>query len=203
MRSHVAAFILTVVGLSLLPGQAAAVFSGAMSPRPPSSDADYARAIEAQDAEDWVDMVNNLLRVVDRRPWHDNAHTLLGYGYRKLGHFDRAIEHYEAAIELNPRHRGAMEYMGVTYLHLGNMEGAMEMRAALNRVCRTVTLTFSDGSFGNGCEELALLDDAIRLYRESGEVIDCVALDDPAVMAAVMRIWRETGMVVSCRAAMR
>lgn len=197
MRS--AAFVGPILAAALLPAPAAAVFSGEMSPRPPSSDAEYAAAVAAKDDEDWVEMVNNLLRVVDRRPWHDNAHNLLGYGYRKLGRYERALEHYETAIELNPRHRAAMEYMGVTYLHMGRIEDALEMRTALGRVCRTVTVTFSDGAFGTGCEELALLESAIRLYRESGEVVDCAALDDPAMMAAIEAIWRETGEIVDCR----
>lgn len=186
-----------------LPDGAHAVFSGEMSPRARSSDHDYAEAVEAKTAEDWPAMVNHLLRVIDRRPWHDNAHSLLGYGYRKLGRFERAITHYERAIELNPRHRDAMEYMGVTWLHLGRLDRALEMRAALAGVCRQVSLTFSDGDFGNGCEELALLDTAIGLYRESGEVVDCRALEDPAMLAAIMAIWRQTGEVVDCAAVAR
>ena len=191
-----------VAVLAVLPRPAEAVFSGEMSPRPPSSDAEYAAAIEAKDAKDWTGMINNLLRVVHRRPWHDNAHTLLGYGYRKIGRYERALEHYREAIELNPRHRGAMEYMAVTLLHMERPDEAEAVRADLARVCRTVTLTFSDGSFGDGCEELRLLDKALAVYRESGEVVDCEALDDPALMAAVLSIWRETGVVVSCEAAM-
>jgi tetratricopeptide (TPR) repeat protein len=201
-RNFVGGALAAALALAL-PEPAAAVFSGEMSPRPPSGDADYAAAIRAKDDEDWVRMINNLLRVVDRRPWHDNAHTLLGYGYRKLGRFERSLEHYRRALEHNPRHRGALEYMAVTYLHMGRPEDALAARARLERVCRQVTLTFSDGAFGDGCEELRLLDTALGLYRESGEIVDCIALDDPAVMAAVVAIWRATGEVVDCAAAMR
>lgn len=185
------------------PDPAHAVFSGDMSPRAPSGDAEYARAIEAREAENWVEMINNLQRVVHRRPWHDNAHTLLGYGYRKIGRYDRALEHYEKALDHNPRHRGALEYMGVTYLHMGRLDDALAAHAALARVCRTVTLTFSDGDFGDGCKEWRLLDTAIALYRESGKVVDCEALDHPEIMAAVVAIYRETGEIVDCKVAMR
>ncbi len=162
------------VGLALgTPERAAAVFSGDMSPRAPSGDPEYAKAVEAKETEDWVTMINNLLRVVDRRPWHDNAHTLLGFGYRQIGRYDRALEHYRKALDHNPHHRGALEYMGVTYLHMGRRDLAVETRDALLKVCRKVTLTFSDGAFGNGCEEWEMLDMVIEVYDETGEVIDC------------------------------
>jgi len=85
MRGH--ALVGAILAAALLsPGSAGAVFSGAMSPRPPASDADYARTMVAREAKDWVAMLNHLLRVVERRPWHDNAHNLLGYGYRKMSY---------------------------------------------------------------------------------------------------------------------
>lgn len=170
------AFVVAILaGLlaAALPDRAEAVFSGDMSPRAPSGDADYAKAIKARESKDWVTMINNLLRVVDRRPWHDNAHTLLGYGYRQIGRYERALEHYEKALAHNPNHRGALEYMGVAFLHMGRLDRAEEMRARLLKVCRTVAVTFSDGAFGSGCEEWEMLDTIIAVYRETGEVMEC------------------------------
>jgi tetratricopeptide (TPR) repeat protein len=171
--STIVGCILALGIVALGPRPAWAVFSGEMSPRPPSSDVDYAEAIEAKAAGDHVRMINNLLRVVDRRPWHDNAHSLLGFGYRQLGRYDRALEHYAKALDHNPHHRGALEYMGVTYLHIGDRARAVETRATLLRVCRKVALTFSDGAFGTGCEEYEMLDEVIRVYDETGIIIDC------------------------------
>jgi tetratricopeptide (TPR) repeat protein len=41
---------------------------------------------------------------------------LLGCAYRNAGRFDEAFRHYRAALRLNPRHRGAHEYIGEAYL---------------------------------------------------------------------------------------
>jgi len=117
-------------------------------------------------------MIGPLERVVARRPWHDNAHTLLGYAHRRLGDYDRAFEHYHIALELNARHRGALSYMGVAQLHLGDLAAAEATLARLGGVCSTMMLTFSDGDFGSGCEEFLELKGAIEHYVATGEVID-------------------------------
>jgi hypothetical protein len=48
---------------------------------------------------------------------------------------DLAFEHYARALQLNPRHRGAHEYMGVAYLLVGNLPKAEEHLAALRQIC--------------------------------------------------------------------
>ncbi|MEM7529759.1 MAG: tetratricopeptide repeat protein [Pseudomonadota bacterium] len=154
----------------LAPGPARAVFSGDMSPRAESGDKDYAEAIRARKAKNWMGMVNSLLRVVDRRPWHDNAHNLLGYGYRKMKVYDLALKHYHIALELNPRHRQALEYLGEAYLQIGDMPKAEATLARLGEVCTGVALTFSDGDFTDGCDEYRELHAAMAYYRIHGEV---------------------------------
>ena len=46
-----------------------------------------------------------------------------GY-YRRMGDYDRAFHHYDIALRLNGRHRGALSYMGVAYLHLDDVAQA-------------------------------------------------------------------------------
>ncbi|MBA3325517.1 MAG: tetratricopeptide repeat protein [Rhodobacteraceae bacterium] len=167
------AFATLALAASLtIPAPAHAVFSGDMSPRPPSGDADYAAGIAAWRDMEWAEMVGHLQKVVARRPWHDNAHTLLGYGYRRLGDYDRAFHHYDIALELNSRHRGALSYMGVAYLHLEDVEQAGATLDRLRDVCGFVSLTFSDGDFSDGCAEYHELKGAIDYYVETGIVID-------------------------------
>jgi tetratricopeptide (TPR) repeat protein len=151
------------------PGGAWAVFSGDMSPRARSGDSDYADGVEAWERKDWPAAVAALEKVVARRPWHDNAHSLLGYSLRKLGDYGRSLEHYHIALELNPRHRQALNYMGHAYLELGWLEEAEETLERLGEVCRFVALTFSDGDFSDGCDEYRGLADAVAYYKETGE----------------------------------
>ena len=154
--------------LALPAAPAFAVFSGDMSPRAESGDKDYAAAIRARKAKDWPVMIENLDKVVARRPWHDNAHNLLGYGHRKLGRFEKALHHYHTALELNPRHREALEYLGEAYLQMGQPEKAKETLDRLAKVCAGVALTFSDGDFTDGCDEWRELKEAYDYYLDTG-----------------------------------
>jgi tetratricopeptide (TPR) repeat protein len=60
---------------------------------------------------------------------------MLGYSYRNLKQYDLAFKHYQRAIELDPRHRGAHEYIGETYLLTGDLAGAEKHLAALKDIC--------------------------------------------------------------------
>src|SRR5260221_2059747 len=40
-------------------------------------------------------------------PYTTLFRSYLGYAYRHTGQFDLAFRHYERALQLNPRHRGA------------------------------------------------------------------------------------------------
>ena len=64
-----------------------------------------------------------------------------------------AFQHYERAIKLEPRHRGAHEYIGEAYLMVGDLPSAEKHREQLRAICLL------------GCEELADLDKAIAAYK--------------------------------------
>ena len=149
-----------------------AVFSGDMSPRARSGDADYADGIEAWDAKRWPDVVEAMQKVVARRPHHDNAWTRLGFALRKLGRFEESLEAYTKAITLNPHHREALEYMGEAYLMLDRLGDARDVLARLDGECRRVALVFTDGDFRNGCGEYKELKSKIDAYVASGKLPD-------------------------------
>ena len=82
--------------------------------------------------------------------------NLLGYSYRNLGQLEPAFKHYKQALVLDPRHRGAHEYIGETYLLAGDVKGAEKHLAALKEICLLP------------CEELDDLERAIATYRAKG-----------------------------------
>ena len=41
-----------------------------------------------------------------------DVQNLLGFAYRKNGQLDKAGFHYEQALRLDPKHKGALEYQG-------------------------------------------------------------------------------------------
>jgi tetratricopeptide (TPR) repeat protein len=172
MRRWIGAAALALAAMAAAPEPAHAVFSGDMSPRARSGDADYADGVEAWEAKRWDDAVKYLGKVVARRPHHDNAHSLLGYSYRKLGEYEKSLEHYHIALDLNPRHRQALEYLGRAYLELHWPDKARETLARLGEVCRFVALTFSDGDFSDGCVEYRMLEQAVAYYEVHGEPLE-------------------------------
>ena len=105
--------VLIVLAAGLLSAEPSfGVASGDESSRAESSDKDYTAGKRAYEAEDWQYVIDNMQRVVDRRPWHDNALSYMGYADRKLGNYEQAHNHHDRALERNPRNRGALEYFG-------------------------------------------------------------------------------------------
>ena len=45
------------------------------------------------------------------------------------------FKHYNEALRLDPRHRGAHEYLGEAYLMVGNLPKAKEHLSALDKLC--------------------------------------------------------------------
>jgi tetratricopeptide (TPR) repeat protein len=152
LRSGLARLLTALLLLAPLP--ATAIMSGEESKLAPSGDADYAAGKAAFQAEDWPATVGNLTMVVMRRPWHDNAHTMLGFAWRTLGNYDLSFEHYRTALALNPRHRGALEYLGEAYLELGRAEEAQATYRRLVKVCSFIVMGFDNRGWKSGCEEL-------------------------------------------------
>ncbi len=151
--------------LALTPASARAIMSGEESRLAPSGDSDYAAGKAAFKAEQWQTAIADLTLVVLRRPWHDNAHTMMGYAWRKLGNYDMSLREYETALSLNPRHRGALSYLGMAYLDLGRTDDADATYRRLARVCSSLVMGFDNNGWFTGCDELTALNQA---YREHG-----------------------------------
>jgi len=116
-------------------------------------DQDYAAGKRAAESKDWAQAVQLYQRAEKRNPDHADLQNDLGYAHRNLGQFDAAFRHYKRAIELEPRHRGAHEYIGEAYLMVGDVPNAEKHLAALRAICLLP------------CEELTDLDKAFAKYR--------------------------------------
>ena len=88
-----------------------------------------------------------------RFPDSAELHNELGFAYRKLRQMDKAFEHYKRALMIEPRHRGAHEYIGEAYLMVGDVASAEKHLAALRSICLLP------------CEELTDLEKAISERR--------------------------------------
>jgi len=101
----------------------------------PSQNVDYQAGLDAIEASDWERAISNLNVAQVAEPTNADLQNWLGYAYRHEGKYDEALDHYRTALHLNPKHRGAHEYAGETYLLMGNKAKAREHLAALERIC--------------------------------------------------------------------
>ena len=81
--------------------------------------------------------------------------NLMGYSLRKKQPPDLvgAEKYYQAALKIDPNHRGALEYYGQLKLINNDLPGAEALLARLDKVC-----TF-------GCEEYSDLKEAVQKYK--------------------------------------
>ena len=122
--------------LMLLIAPAMAVMSGDGTAPPPPADAGaYEQGLAAFAREDWDAVIDHMTRAIEERPWHDEAHNLLGFAYRQLGDYDRALRAYDHALILNPHHRGALEYLGEAYLQMDDLPRAEQELKVLDKLC--------------------------------------------------------------------
>ena len=66
---------------------------------------------------------------------HPDVLTYIGFANRKAGNYTQAINYYSAALELQPDHVGANEYLGEYYVELGDMDAAYGQLAKLESIC--------------------------------------------------------------------
>ena len=80
---------------------------------------------------------------------HADVYNLMGFSLRKTGDPKQAYTFYRKALDFDPQHKGALEYLGELYAETGQIEKARENAAQLRKLCP------------RGCEELADLEKAI------------------------------------------
>jgi tetratricopeptide (TPR) repeat protein len=105
------------------------------------------------DVEDYQGAIDILLPLAEAEPENADVFNLLGYSHRKLEMYDEALGYYTTALELDPMHLGANEYLGELYLETDQPELAEERIAVLQEACP------------EGCEELEELEAALAAYK--------------------------------------
>ncbi len=123
----------------------------------PAPEADTLSAARAQIAQKkWAAAVDELKKVNDTgsADWNN----LMGYSLRKSATPDYAgaEKYYDAALRIDPKHKGALEYSGELYLITGKLPQAEQRLATLDKVCRLP------------CEEYTDLKKAVARYKANG-----------------------------------
>ena len=106
--------------------------------------------------KNWGAAVDELKRVNDsgNADWNN----LMGYSLRKSAAPDHAAaeKFYDAALRIDPKHRGALEYSGELALITGDLAKAEQRLATLDKVCLLP------------CEEYSDLKKSVARYKANG-----------------------------------
>ena len=107
----------------------------------------YWTARKLIDAKEYQAAINALTAI--ERPDNVEILNLLGFTNRKLGRMEQAQGYYEAALAIDPKHLGVLEYYGEWFVSSGDMDRARAHLAKIGTIC------------GTDCREYKLLEQRI------------------------------------------
>ena len=146
IRQRVLPLILLVFGLVPSP----VIADGGGYSNSNSRLAPFQKLIENEEYEESIARLEEALR---DDPDDADLLNLMAFSNRKLGNYDVALSFYQKALNIEPKHRGANEYLGELYLQLGQPEEAEKRLKVLDKACFF------------GCGEYDKLKQAIAEYR--------------------------------------
>jgi cytochrome c-type biogenesis protein CcmH/NrfG len=135
-----------ILALLLAPGAALPAETGGPPAFSQPRDPVLEQYAAAKSRQDWVKAAEALRSGVAKDPANAEYHNLYAYSLRKgpKPDMDLVFKHYNEALRLDPRHRGAHEYIGEAYLMVGNLAKAKEHLAQLDKLCFFACEEFSD-----------------------------------------------------------
>ena len=144
-----------LIALAVLFG-ASVSFAADTPPDPPTAADPLADARSHVAAKRWPQAIAELTRV--NETGNADWNNLMGYALRKQAAPDLAAaeRHYDAALRITPKHRGALEYSGELYLIKGDLTQAEQRLAQLSSACIF------------GCEEYTDLKKAVERFKIAG-----------------------------------
>ena len=90
------------------------------------------KLINKKQFSDAIIKLNDALATDRKNP---DIYNYLGFSHRKLGKMEDAAFFYNKALEINPKHKGALEYQGEMYLTLNQIGKAEENLKKLDKIC--------------------------------------------------------------------
>jgi tetratricopeptide (TPR) repeat protein len=142
------AFALSVVLATLVAGGGVLAPARAMDTIPAATAPDLTSVRAKIKAKDFKGALAELTPMLATHQDAD-VYNLMGFSLRKTGDYKQAYTFYRKALEFDPAHKGALEYLGELYVETGQIDKAKENVALLKMLCPS------------GCEELEDLEEAI------------------------------------------
>ena len=91
----------------------------------PSIEADFYRGLESMRTGDLIMAVAFFTRVIDKNPNFAEGWNKRATVYYMLGKFDSSMMDIHETLKLEPRHFGAMDGMGLIFIHLEQFDKAI------------------------------------------------------------------------------
>jgi tetratricopeptide (TPR) repeat protein len=144
------------VGLVLcLSVPAASACMGGLSNDSATDDPGFQEGKTAIETQNWAKAIEILGITAEAFPGSADTQNYLGYAYRKSGDLDAAFRHYQRALEIDPLHKNAHEYVGEAYLMKDDLAGAQQHLAELAKICTPIP-----------CEEYRELKRAVDEFKK-------------------------------------
>ena len=152
-------FLPLMVTALLVSGWARAAGDPVTPPGSQAKDPVLEKVAAASSRNDWTGAQGVLKEALSASPNNADYHNLYAYSLRKAASPDMNLvfKHYNEALRLDPKHKGAHEYIGEAYLMVGNVAKAKEHLGQLDKLC-----FFS-------CAEYTDLKKAIAEYEKTGK----------------------------------
>ena len=131
-------FLLIFMILFLLtPAYSAGSDSSDDKPAKPAHSKEYYKAVKLIKAGSFDEALVILETIIQKKPDDADVHNYMGFSFRKKGMLEKSAYHYEQALEINPKHLGALEYQGELYIALGEVEKAKANLTKIDDICWT------------------------------------------------------------------
>jgi tetratricopeptide (TPR) repeat protein len=131
-------FASMIAALALATGGAALAMGGnSTDTKPPAKtiDPNYARAKAMIEGGDYKNALPLLQQAVAKDARNADAYNLMGYATRKSGDPNGSLQYYSQALSIDPKHVGALEYLGEAYLQLARLAEAEQILTKLDQAC--------------------------------------------------------------------
>ena len=131
-------FLLIFMILFLLtPAYSAGSDSSDDKPGKPAHSEEYYKAVKLIKSGSFDEALVILETIIQKKPDDADIHNYMGFSFRKKGMLEKSAYHYEQALEINPKHLGALEYQGELYIALGEIEKAKANLTKIDDICWT------------------------------------------------------------------
>lgn len=133
---------------------------------------DYTMALRLIRREEYAKAVPYLDRTLATRPNNADVLNYEGFTHRMVGDYPGSLAYYQKALERDPDHKGAHEYLGELFLNMHQVGSARAQLAELTRLCP------------KGCDELDALTKSIASYETASAPVPAAPAAAPPATPA-------------------